>query len=233
MADSPGCIAVIAAHEPDTMNLGAFLQASGYEVHLAHSDEVAAKICHGFRPQVALLDLELCSKGGGDLFGRLFGDYPEMFCVMLTDANAVKTAPAILHQRVHGFLRKPVDDTELLSTLDRCFDILRLQRRQRQLEVKLKKANEMEAFCLLADDVAHELNNVLTAIIGQASLAAERLPPSHCTQRDLVQILNAGQRGGALTATLLDFTRRHRPPTVAMLADEGARPGGREGASVL
>src|SRR5205814_4984588 len=54
----------------------------------------------------------------------------------------------------------------------------------------------------LAGGVAHDFNNVLTAIFGYADLMAEEVPPSSAARQDLDEIRKAAQRATALTGQL-------------------------------
>jgi two-component system, cell cycle sensor histidine kinase and response regulator CckA len=66
--------------------------------------------------------------------------------------------------------------------------------------------------------VAHDLNNVLTAILGYAELITEQIGPDKPIGRDLQEIVAAGQRAAALTRQLLAFSRKQGArPTVQSL----------------
>jgi CheY-like chemotaxis protein len=56
--------------------------------------------------------------------------------------------------------------------------------------------------------VAHDFNNMLTAIVGSADLALEQCPPNHPAHDDLLTIKSSANRSSSLTRQLLDFSRR-------------------------
>jgi signal transduction histidine kinase len=66
----------------------------------------------------------------------------------------------------------------------------------------------MEAVGRLAGGVAHDFNNILTAIAGYAGLLAAELPDDHPMQHDVAEIRKATERATRLTRQLLAFGRR-------------------------
>jgi CheY-like chemotaxis protein len=66
----------------------------------------------------------------------------------------------------------------------------------------------MESIGRLAGGVAHDFNNMLTAIIGYTELARTQLPPDHPVQDDLSNVNDAARRSAALTRQLLAFARK-------------------------
>lgn len=76
------------------------------------------------------------------------------------------------------------------------------------LEDQLRHAQKMEAVGTLAGGVAHDFNNMLTAIIGYGNMATLRLGPDDPVQEYIRQILTAADRGATLTQSLLAFSRR-------------------------
>ena len=78
---------------------------------------------------------------------------------------------------------------------------------RRQLEAQLRHAQKMEAVGSLAGGVAHEFNNILTAIIGYASLVAMRLGSEDPSAYNLEQIHAAVDRATHLTNGLLAYGR--------------------------
>jgi PAS domain S-box-containing protein len=87
-------------------------------------------------------------------------------------------------------------------------EVFRDVSREQDLEAQLTEAQRMEAVGRLAGGVAHDFNNILTAISGFAELAMEEVGGERPAADDLAQILRASDRAAALTRALLAFGRR-------------------------
>jgi two-component system, cell cycle sensor histidine kinase and response regulator CckA len=79
---------------------------------------------------------------------------------------------------------------------------------QKQLELKLRQSQKMEAMGHLAGGVAHDFNNILTAILGYAALIELDDVEPELTHDHAIQIRKAAERAAALTKQLLAFSRR-------------------------
>ena len=79
---------------------------------------------------------------------------------------------------------------------------------QRSLENQFRQAQRMEAVGRLAGGVAHDFNNVLTAITGYSDLLLEDLGPEDPKRSDVEEIKAASLRAAALTRQLLAFSRK-------------------------
>lgn len=91
---------------------------------------------------------------------------------------------------------------------------------QKKLEEKLRQAQKMEAVAQMAGGVAHNFNNVLTALIGHTELALFALASDHPAYKDLETVKKSAQRAAGLTQQLLAFTRHQFSyPTVVNLND--------------
>jgi signal transduction histidine kinase/CheY-like chemotaxis protein len=92
------------------------------------------------------------------------------------------------------------------------FIIARRERRameeQRRLERQLAESQKMEAIGKLAGGVAHDFNNMLTAILGYSSMIAEDAPPASPIRDQAIQIRRAAESAASLTQKLLAFSRR-------------------------
>jgi PAS domain S-box-containing protein len=79
---------------------------------------------------------------------------------------------------------------------------------QRMLEAQFRQAQRLEAVGRLAGGVAHDFNNILTAITGYTELLLSDLDPEDPKRGDLGEIRAAAQRAAALTRQLLAFSRK-------------------------
>ena len=91
-------------------------------------------------------------------------------------------------------------------------------------ETKLKRQiaqqTKMQAVGQLAGGVAHDFNNILTAIIGHCDLMLLRLTPGDSHYDDIQQIKNNSNRAASLTRQLLAFSRQQTlRPQVIQLPD--------------
>ena len=82
---------------------------------------------------------------------------------------------------------------------------------RKRLEEELIRAQKLESVGLLAGGIAHDFNNILTAILGNVSMAKTQVAP----ENDLFEMLNntemASMRAQALTKQLLTFAKGGAP----------------------
>ncbi len=79
---------------------------------------------------------------------------------------------------------------------------------KKQLETQLVQAQKMESVGRLAGGVAHDFNNMLGVIIGNAEMAIKEVNRREPLYQSLYDILNAGMRSADLTRQLLAFARK-------------------------
>ncbi|MCW5202396.1 response regulator [Desulfobulbus sp. US4] len=82
------------------------------------------------------------------------------------------------------------------------------QEKAAAMEMRLRQAQKMEAIGTLAGGIAHDFNNILAAIIGYADLAKLNVTPGTALERDLDQVLIAGDRAKNLIKQILAFSRQ-------------------------
>jgi signal transduction histidine kinase len=118
-----------------------------------------------------------------------------------------ETAVAAMKAGAHDFLVKG-RLARLVPAIERELRDAEERRTRLHLEDRLRQSQKMEAIGRLAGSIAHDFNNMLTAILGYAELMTEEVGPAHALSKDMAEIVAAAQRAAALTRQLLAFSRK-------------------------
>ncbi len=130
----------------------------------------------------------------GDMAVRLSGDKEEPVSIGLAGVRGLGEAAVLLSIS---------DSTE-----------------EKRLRRQVAQATKMQAIGQLAGGVAHDFNNVLTAIIGYCDLMLLRHTPGDSDYDDIQQIRANSNRAASLTRQLLAFSRQQTlRPVVLQLPD--------------
>ncbi|MEO8200353.1 MAG: PAS domain S-box protein [Gemmatimonadota bacterium] len=79
---------------------------------------------------------------------------------------------------------------------------------RKRVEEHLRRAERMQAAGRLAGGVAHEVNNMMTAVLGFAEFVRNSMAPEDPRRADVHEIIKAGTRAADVTRQLLAFTRQ-------------------------
>jgi two-component system, cell cycle sensor histidine kinase and response regulator CckA len=80
---------------------------------------------------------------------------------------------------------------------------------QFETERQLRQSHKMQAVGELAGGLAHDFNNILTAILGNAQILEMEFSPDQVGHEELQQIIQASHRAADLTSKLLTFSRKN------------------------
>lgn len=92
-------------------------------------------------------------------------------------------------------------------------DLRKAEKEKHDLEEKLVQLEKMEAIARLAGGVAHDLNNVLSAVVSYPDLLVKKLPPDSPLLRPIETMRKSGQKAAAIVEDLLTLARRGVPIT--------------------
>lgn len=123
------------------------------------------------------------------------GDYDTEFRIMRPDGS-------IRIVKVDGIVLRDENGKAL-----RIIGVNRDITEQKKLEEKIRQSQKIEIVGQLAGGVAHDFNNILTAIIGYANLLLMKLEPGDPSRGYVDQILASSERAADLTHSLLAFSR--------------------------
>jgi PAS domain S-box-containing protein len=87
---------------------------------------------------------------------------------------------------------------------------------RKKLETQFLTTQRMESIGTLAGGIAHDFNNILTAIAGNAKLAAADLPSGHIVHTHLYEIEKASHRASDLVRQILTFSRRQEAQRITL-----------------
>lgn len=84
----------------------------------------------------------------------------------------------------------------------------RSEEKRRKLEFQMQRAQKMEALGTLAGGVAHDLNNILGAVVGYPELLLLELPKDSKLRKPLLAIQQSGEKAATIVQDLLTLARR-------------------------
>ena len=100
----------------------------------------------------------------------------------------------------------PLRDTtgEIIGATESVRDVAEIRQRQ----ASEARARRLESIGQLAGGVAHDFNNIVSAILGYAEVVDQSLAAEDPLHADIAEITRAGERAARLTSQLLAYARR-------------------------
>lgn len=167
-----------------------------------------------FSPQIVLSDYRLETFDGLSALALVRAWEPATPFILVTGTIGEEMVVEALKSGVTDYVLK--DRLERLElVLARALreraerrDLLTAEAALRESQAQLQQSQKMEALGRLSGGVAHDFNNILTAIIGYAEFALLNPTLEEGPRADLKEILDAAFRAAGLTRQLLAFSRR-------------------------
>lgn len=162
------------------------------------------------RPDESLLPIEHTA-------APIFSQEREIIGAILVFHDATQSRERETRARAHQVeLKRQVDarTAELLEANEQLRQEIkereRMEAERVRLQNQLKKAEKMESLGMLAGGVAHDLNNILSPILGYPGLIMAGLPQNSPFIKDLKTIEKSAQTAADVIQDLLTLARRRR-----------------------
>lgn len=163
-------------------------------------DRVAAE-----HVDVVLLDLSLPDSDRIETYRRMRAQAPLVPIVVMTGIGDERLALQAMEEGAQDYLVKGDLDGRLLV---RAVDYAVVRKRADEAERQMLEAQRLEGLAVLAGGVAHQLNNLLVVIMGNASLALADLPADDPVGDCLHGIEVAADRAARLARQMLAYSGR-------------------------
>ena len=199
---------------PDMRDYVARLLSERWEVVMASDAATALRLAEEDPPALVLADRMMPGIDGVGLLQALRqSERTRTVPVILLSAREREDlSPEELEADPDDYILKPFKGSELIA---RVKTHLRLSKLRKDSDEALRKSQEqflnaqkMEAIGRLAGGVAHDFNNMLTAINGYGDLIYSQTPEDSPLHEFAQEIRKAGERAAALTSQLLAYSRR-------------------------
>jgi len=170
--------------------------------------EALAALGHGTY-DVALLDLSLPDSKGLPTYLGLRGSAADLPIVILTGHDDERLASEAMQNGAQDYLSKHgLDAQQLARTIRYAIERKHWEETVRAREERINRIEKMEAIGRLSGGLAHNFNNILTAIIGNCELLAPLAASDAKSTRYVEAMQAAAQRAATLTRQLMAFCRK-------------------------
>jgi signal transduction histidine kinase len=193
-------------------------QTDEWDMTFATSAAEATERLAQKRYDAALLDIKMPGKNGLELLAEIKADARtrDMEVVMLTGLRDQSLKHRALDLGAADLLNKPVLKEDLVARLSNALRMKsyheKLQAQNSVLEQQVIQSQKMEVVGALAAGMAHDLNNILTLIVGYSHITAFLLPDDSKAREKLKQITRAGDRAGKIVQQILRFGKQTEAP---------------------
>ena len=166
---------------------------------------------------VIILDLSLPDSHGIDTFNKIHLQLLQKPIIILSGLDDTKLAIEAVHNGAQDYLVKGHVDSHLLVRAIR-YAIARnkTEIEKNHIQTQLFQAHKMEAIGILAGGVAHDFNNLMTAIQGFSDVMIMKTDETNPSYRALKQIRNAASSAADLTRQMLFFSRKQHMEYVTL-----------------
>lgn len=179
----------------------------------ARSGQEALELLRREKFDVVMLDIQMPGMNGIEVLHALKQDphlrhLPVIMLSALTDVDRVARC---IELGAEDYLPKPVNSVLLRARLGACLEKKRFRDHELAQAEELLRASKLQSIGALAGGLAHDFNNMLTAVLGNLSLLRYRgcIPPD--AMSSVIEAERGASRAQELTRYLLTFAEGGAP----------------------
>jgi two-component system sensor histidine kinase/response regulator len=210
--NNPPKILVVDDTPSSVLLLSRFLQQNGYAVLTARDGDQGYDMAMSERPDLILLDVIMPGKDGYEV------------CRMLKESSLTTEIPVIFVtaraetvDKIAGldaggvdYITKPFEPAEVMARVRTHLELKKVYEENLEYYKELLRSQKMASITTLAGGIAHNINNLMGAVMGYADMLHLRLDSDEKAKIYTDKILKASQRIADLTNNLLMYGRAAR-----------------------
>jgi signal transduction histidine kinase len=162
------------------------------------------------RPDIVLTDLLMPSLNGLEMSRMIREIEPKAPVILLTSCGSIDFLVEAIDTGVTQFLSRPILKEKLMTAMRRCYETIDLERRLKEEQERavshLLRAQKLESLGVLASGLAHNINNILTVVMGNVHVALTTLGPDSPVARQLKNIDDSAVRAAKIVQQMFEFS---------------------------
>ena len=197
--------------EPESLDILARLLSPWVDtLYFAENGREGYELFLEKRPDIVLTDLVMPLINGLEMSRMIRKIEPKTPILLLTSCGSIDFLAEAIDVGVTQFLDRPILKEKLLTSLRRCYETIDLERRLKEEHERavshLLRAQKLESLEVLAGGLAHNINNILTAVMGNAHLALRGLDPDSPVVSQLKNIDDSAARAARMVQQMLEYS---------------------------
>ncbi|RKY86949.1 hypothetical protein DRQ09_05295 [candidate division KSB1 bacterium] len=180
------------------MSFERILKKDGYNITAVDSGNKALNFLKKQKYDLVLADIIMKGIDGLQILEETKKISPETAVILVTGYSSMETVIDALRKGAVDYILKPCDEEELRLRIKKALD-------RQKLEQGALKAEEYKKISETLGAISHELNNPLTAIIGNVELMTLDLPENHPAFEKLKVIESSAEKMAEIIQKMRDI----------------------------
>ena len=212
LAESTSRVLIVSPSMSQDHSLSQSLQEKGWTAHVTTSVKETRQMLKELCPDLVLLHHPVIEEIGLELVDDIKSRHPEMAVFLVSDYDGSSFALEALQHGVDEVIRSPLTGQYVHALWEKMQKLCRrpLGSVPEPETSRVGAFHDHTSIARLAGKIAHDVNNVLTSILGHAGVLSQRPEDKNAVLQSTQIIEQATRRGKELTAKLLRAISRQQ-----------------------